>query len=67
MRGRAWRRAQCDRMRAKVRRLAVCYAPSDPRCVGKLLQTRHPCSCVFCQRHSGETMAVRDMRRLEVL
>ena len=66
MRDRAWRRAQTERMRRRVKRLMVCYAPNDPYCVGRLLQTRRPCSCVFCQRHSGEAMAVRDMRRLEV-
>lgn len=67
VRTRAWRRGQTERMRRRVKRLAVCYAPNDPRVVGMLLHTRRPCSCVFCQRHSRLGMAPRDVRRMKVL
>ena len=48
MRDRAFRRAQDARLKERVRKYYGGYAKHDPKAIGKLAQTRTPCSCSMC-------------------
>lgn len=62
-RDRGFRRHQMDRMKKRVANYYGGYAKGDPRIIGKLAQTRTPCSCYVCgnpRRKLGErTLAER--------
>lgn len=49
---RAERRARMERAKQRVKRLDVCWNPNDPALVGRLAQTRRPCSCIYCHGHA---------------
>lgn len=60
---RAERRARMERAKQRVKRLSICWDGTNPRVVGRLAQTRRPCSCEWCHGHMravyGPTMQER--------
>jgi hypothetical protein len=48
MRGRAYRRHQRERIKQRVQRYYGGYARGSTRHVGRLAETRTPCSCWMC-------------------
>lgn len=64
MRGRAVRRHHEHRLKVKVRDYYAAYARRNARALGKLAQTRAPCSCAMCgnPRRWGE-LSLAERRR----
>ena len=61
---RAERRWQLDRIKRRVARYYGGYAAGDPRRIGKLAQTRTPCSCEMCGNPRAILGPTRAERRL---
>lgn len=49
---RAERCARMERAKSRVKCLSICWDRGNAALIGKLAQTRQPCSCIYCHGDS---------------